>query len=95
MPEPRRRQAKPDKRRGRARREHGARPRKQDGELKPPTGQEDLASRAPAEQPEGMESAASRIAPPDLLADDAGLALVDQTFTPDEGEREATDQQGA
>ena len=52
-----------------------------------------------------MEPAASWIEPTDVPADEsAGLALVDQPFTPDEGEqaheqaeeeREATDQQGA
>ena len=105
MPEPRRRQAKPDKRRGMARRKHGARPGEQGGGPKPPAGQQALASRPAAEQPEGMEPAASRIAPTDVPADgSAGLALVDRTFTPDEGEqareqvedeRKATEQQGA
>ena len=105
MPEPRGRQPKPDKRRGMARRKHGAGSRKQGGGAKPPAGQEARARQPTAEQPEGMEPAASGIGPTDVPADEsAGLALVDQTFTPDEGEqareqaaeeREATQQEGA
>ena len=51
-----------------------------------------------------MEPPGGWTGPTDALADDAGLALVDQTFTPDEGEqareqaeeeREADEQKGA
>jgi hypothetical protein len=87
MPEPRRRQPKPDKRRGMARRKHGAPSREQGGGPKPSTRMKELTSQPPAGQPEVLEPAASWIEPTDAPADESGLALVDQTFTPEEGEQ--------